>query len=139
MVRLQELAFSKFTAHGGDAPVKVVPAHYSPLTDVSGYITQAKFVDGRTPAQLADELGATSYRSGVKVYRLDLGAMRPSMLELRGYTQSPGGKSPLLASPQSLAAYPVGAGAPQWEIAATTPVPATLVGSASPGSIVRIP
>jgi len=135
VVKLRQLALDNLADSGPNAPVKVVPLHYDVKPSVRGDFTQAKFVAGRTPEQLASELGVTSFREGVRVYRLDRGSINEGNLNLRGYTQSPAGKSPALSTPENLAKYPVGAGSAQWNLSGD--VPADHVGGFRPGQPVR--
>jgi hypothetical protein len=129
--QLQKLVHSTLTASGPDSLVKVVPIHYGTETEVAGYVVKQKFVTGRTPEQLAAMLGVAMFTAGVKVYAIDVAAVKPDMLNLRGYTQSSGGKSPNLSTAFDLVGYPVGQGASQWEL--TTKVKASVLGEARPG------
>jgi hypothetical protein len=129
--QLQKLVHSTLTASGPDSLVKVVPIHYGTETEVAGYVVKQKFITGRTPEQLAAMLGVAMFTAGVKVYAIDLASVKPEMLNLRGYTQSSGGKSPNLSTAFDLVGYPVGQGASQWEL--TTKVKATVLGEARPG------
>lgn len=135
--KLQQLVHSTLTASGPDSLVKLVPIHYSTAAEVSGYVVKQKAVVGRTPEQLAAILGVATFSAGVKVYAIDLAGVKPEMLEPRGYTQSSGGKSPNLSSAADLVGYPVGQGAPQWDL--TTPVKATVIAEAHPGEPVKAP
>jgi hypothetical protein len=114
--KLQQLVHSTLTADGPNSLVKVVPASYDPMTAVKGYVTQRKFLVGRTPEQLAAMLGVKSLENGVTVYRVNLADVTPEMLQLRGYTQSPGGRDRSLHTAAALKNYPVGQGAPQWDL-----------------------
>jgi hypothetical protein len=129
--QLQKIVHSTLTPDGPDSLVKVVPIHYGTDTEVGGYVVKRKFVTGRTPEQLADMLGVAQLTAGVKVYGVDLSAVKPDMLQLRGYTQSSGGKSPNLSTAFDLVGYPVGQGASQWEL--TAKVKASVIGEAQPG------
>ncbi len=71
----------------------------------------------------------------MRVYRLDRGAINEGNLNMRGYTQSPAGKSPSLQTPENLAKYPPGAGSTQWNL--SSDVPANHVGAFKPGEPVR--
>jgi hypothetical protein len=135
IIKLRTLALEGIAEAGPNAPVKVVPIHYDIKAAVKGDFTQAKFVAGRTPEQLASELGVSSFKDGVRVYRLDRGAINEGNLNLRGYTQSPAGKAPSLSTPENLTKYPVGAGSTQWNV--SQDVPASHVGAFQPGEPVR--
>jgi hypothetical protein len=135
VVKLRRMALEHLGDGGPNGPVKVVPLSYDVRPSVSGDFTQAKFVAGRTPQQLADELGVTAFKDGVRVYRLDRAAITEDNLNLRGYTQSPAGKSPSLSTPENLEKWPVGQGAPQWNVSES--VPADHVGDFPPGAPVR--
>jgi hypothetical protein len=135
IIKLRKLSLESIADAGPNAPVKVVPIHYDVKAEVKGDFTQAKFVTGRTPEQLASELGVASFKDGVRVYRLDRGAINEGNLNMRGYTQSPAGKSPTLQTPENLAKYPPGAGSTQWNL--SSDVPAEHVGAFKPGEPVR--
>jgi hypothetical protein len=137
IVKLRKLALETLATSGGDRPVKVVPLNYDPsrLATVKGDFTQAKSVVGRTPEELARILGVESFKDGVRVVALDRSAITEENLNLRGYSQSPAGKSPSLQTPENLAKWPPGLGAPQWNLA--TDVPAHEIASAQPGTPVR--
>jgi hypothetical protein len=133
IVQLRRMALAKMQASGPDQPVKVVPLHYDSATTVKGDITLAKFVTGRTPEQLAQELGVTAFAKGVRVYRLDRSALNESNLNLRGYSQSPAGKAPQLSTPENLAKWPVGKGSVQYNT--TADIPVTSAADVRPGQV----
>lgn len=133
---LQKAAHAKLAPTGPNSLVKLVPAHYTPGGAVKGYVTLEKFVVGRTPAQLAELMGVTGLKDGVMVYRIDPKNVKPSDMQLRGYTQSPGGKSPDQHTATALFDYPVGKGAPQWDL--PTDVPAKVVGGAGKGQPLKL-
>jgi hypothetical protein len=122
IVLLRRLALESLEDAGPNQPVKVVPLHYEPAGSVNGDFTQAKFVAGRTPKELAKLLGVREFEKGVRVYRLDRASITEQNLRLRGYTQSPAGKSPTLQTIKNLEEYPPGLGAPQWNVATEMPV-----------------
>lgn len=122
IVQLRRVALANMQSSGPNQPVKVVPLHYDPATTVKGDFTLAKFVTGRTPEQLAQELGVTAFAKGVRVYRLDRSALGTENLNLRGYSQSPAGKAPQLSTPENLDKWPVAKGAVQYNTAVDIPV-----------------
>jgi hypothetical protein len=122
IVQLRRMALANMQSSGPNQPVKVVPLHYDPATTVKGDFTLAKFVTGRTPEQLAQELGVTAFAKGVRVYRLDRSALGTENLNLRGYSQSPAGKAPQLSTPENLDKWPVAKGAVQYNTAVDIPV-----------------
>jgi hypothetical protein len=110
-------------------PVKVTSFARSPMFWSEGYITCLKFVAGRNLTEVEQILG-------LKPHELDAGAYLYEFLrfptadefELRGYTQTPGGQPW-----HSESAYPVGAGAAQWEVRKNTHIPSRLIAAIEPG------
>jgi hypothetical protein len=110
------------------------------LNAVGGYFTCMKNVRVRTPAELEDILGFQNgtFSSGVSIWRLNV-LPGPADFELRGYTQTPGGKSfdgivvrrSDLSRPQFLekdgtpVKFPPGLAVEQWELAPKVLLPAT--------------
>ena len=135
ILKIRQNALKTLAVDGTDQPVKVVPLRYNPATSVKGDFTKAKFVQGRTPEELARVLGVAEFKDGVRVYRLDRSALTVDNVNLRGYTQSPAGKSPLLQTPENLEKWPPGLGAPQWN--ATTDIPVTSAAEFHPGQPAR--
>lgn len=133
IVQLRRMALAKMQSSGPNQPVKVVPLHYDPATTVKGDFTLAKFVTGRTPEQLAQELGVTAFGKGVRVYRLDRSALGTGNLNLRGYSQSPAGKAPQLSTPENLDKWPIGKGSVQYNTAVDIPV--TSAAEVRPGQV----
>ncbi len=112
--------------------VKVVPKHYTPMTEANGYVTDIQSVLGRTPEEMASILGVASLDKGATVYELTsagLQTITPDEIGLRGYTQSSGGHSPDIKPD---ARYPTGQGRPQWELLAKKPI--AKLGDLDPGS-----
>lgn len=126
IVLLRRLALKSMQASGPNQPVKVVPLNYKPSTSVNGDFTLAKFVNGRTPEQLANELGVKAFAKGVRVYRLDPVGLNEANLNLRGLTQSPGGKAPHLSTLENLEMWPKGQGSVQYNTEAAIPVTSSL-------------
>lgn len=113
-------------------PVKLTSAARDPMFWCEGYVTCRKFVAGRSLAEAERILGL---RPG----ELDAGAFLHEFLRLpeadefdtRGYTQTPGGQPWHAAS-----AYPVGAGAAQWEVRRNTHIPTRLVALIQRGQLI---
>ncbi|MEG0244256.1 MAG: hypothetical protein RR726_17640 [Pseudomonas sp.] len=106
-------------------PVRVVRAIQEPEFWVSGYFTSYKFISGRSLTDVERILGfeAGYLQAGAYLYEF---CRLPCAeeFELRGYSQCPDGK-PWSASSSSK--YPVGAGAPQWELKRALYIPARLL------------
>lgn len=117
--RLKEMAIA---AMKESRPVKVVKADRDLGGQAYGYITTEKYVLGKTPAELERILGFRqgAFDQGVKIHPLEE-IPKPDQFELRGYSQQPQGLDPANIDPDSLADYPPGEGAPQWEL--TSPIP----------------
>ncbi len=130
--KLKQIVIAKWRQGGLDRPVKVVPRGQAARNDTAGYISQDKFIKGRTPEEMEGILGFDA-RPGQQY--LDQGAdiyhfarlPEPHEFALKGYTQLPGG-APWAGHPQ----WPPGLGAPQWEL--TKPVPCTLIKSVPRGA-----
>lgn len=124
---LKELAIQSWKLEGPDALVKVVPAGASGEA-VTGYVTQLKYIAGRTPAEMEQVLGLKPgmLKDGASITaptRLPTAAE----FNLRGYTQLPGGK-PFVPGTE----WPPGLGAPQWQLVA--PIEGRSLGSIAPGA-----
>lgn len=129
---LKKMVIESWKQGGGNRPVKVFSARGGPRPKVRGYITQEKFIRGRTPAEMEKILGLPSGEldsQGAIVEALDQ-IPTEKQFGLRSYTQRPGGTVPVQGSK-----YPVGLGAPQWEL--TEEVSATVIGTVKPGQAFR--
>ena len=130
--KLKEIVIAKWRQGGLDRPVKVVPRGQPQRNDSAGYISQEKFIRGRTPEQMERILGfdarpGQQYLSqGADIYHFTR-VPGPHEFALKGYTQLPGGE-PWAGDPE----WPPGLGAPQWQL--TTSVPCTLVKSVPRGT-----
>ena len=111
----------KFNTGGGETPVKVMPTGED-QQQVSGFFTQAKFIQGRTPQQMEHDLGLKTgdLKNGATIYEL---SQTPNAEQFvpAGYTHMPGGKFYEEGSE-----YPVGAGAIQFRL--NEAVPANVIG-----------
>jgi hypothetical protein len=104
--------------------VKVVSAERGPSTAVGGYITNEKFVLGRTPAEMERILGLTLGELGDGAHVMRLNRLPTSEeFELRGYTNTPAGQTYIegVSDPR----YPPGLGAPQWQLKKGVQLPST--------------
>lgn len=130
--KLKKLVVEMWNEGGLNRPVKVVPRGQGARSSTAGYISQEKFLKGRTPEQMEGILGfdgrqGRQYLSqGADIY-LFTRVPAPHEFAFRGYTQLPNGQ-PWTGDPQ----WPPGLGAPQWEL--TKAVPCTLVKSVPRGA-----
>ena len=110
-----------FNLGGGNTPVKVMPTGVD-QQQVSGFFTQEKFILGRTPQQMEDDLGLKpgDLINGATIYEL---SQTPNAEQFvpAGYTHMPGG-----SYYQEASEYPVGAGAIQFRL--NEALPAKIVG-----------
>jgi hypothetical protein len=115
---LKKLAMENWEKGGGNQLVKVVSAERGASDEVRGYVTELKYVAGRTPAEMERILGLPDgeLAGGAVVHKLD-GTPTADQFRLRAYTQLPAGKT---YEPGE--EYPPGLGAPQWELTAKVPV-----------------
>jgi len=127
---LKQMVIESWKQGGGNRPVKIVSVQRGASPRVRGYITQEKFVRGRTPEQMEKLLGLpegelTTKGQGAIIEVLE---QIPSegQFELRGYTQRPGGKAFEPGEP-----YPPGLGIPQWQL--IEDVPAKVLKTVKPG------
>jgi hypothetical protein len=114
-------------------PVKLTSFSREPTMWGEGYITCHKFIIGRSLTEAERILGLRpgELSSGAYLYKF-LRLPTIEEFDTRGYTQTPGG-----LPWQEGGAYPVGAGAAQWEIRRNTFIPTRLVAAIEPGQ--RIP
>ncbi len=110
-------------------PVKVTSFSRAPMFWSEGYITCHKFIAGRSLAEVERILGLRQgeLTAGAYLY-VFLRLPSADEFETRGYTQTPGGQPWHAGS-----AYPVGAGAAQWEVRRNTYVPTRLIAAIQPG------
>jgi hypothetical protein len=110
-----------FNLGGGNTPVKVMPTGVD-QQQVSGFFTQEKFILGRTPRQMEDDLGLKpgDLINGATIYEI---SQTPNVEQFvpAGYTHMPGG-----SYYQEGSEYPVGAGAIQFRL--NEALPAKIVG-----------
>lgn len=115
--RMKETIIEMWRKGGGDAPAKIMPAGTVARGDRdSGYITQLKFLLGRTPAEMEAIVGfraGTKLAGGVDVYSLPI-LPRAEQFMFRGYSYLSGGISS--AEKPFHPDYPPGLGCPQWEL-----------------------
>jgi hypothetical protein len=126
---LKKEVIRSWSKGGFNRPVKIVSSERGPIGEVEGYITQEKFVKGRTPSEIEKILGLKvgELRSGAFVMAL-MRLPKESEFSLRSYSNQPGG-CPFLEGGQ----YPPGQGAPQWQL--TTLIPATLIKFVIPDAV----
>lgn len=125
--KVKEIIINAWNKGEGNQPIKVAPTELSDRQFVSGYITQEKFVKGRTPQDMEKILGLEPgiLGNGVTIYKLSE-TPKPEQFEPHGYSQMPGG---VPYKPGSK--YPIGKGAPQWKL--TESVPAEVIGKVNYG------
>ena len=116
--KLKKAALDVWKTGGPNTLVKVAPKGTVAGDYPIGYCTTFKYVNGRTPAQLADVVGIaqrTKFLHGVEIF---LVAPLPHEHEfsLRGYTQLPGGVATNDPAYKPHDVYPPGQGAPQWDV-----------------------
>ena len=125
---LKQLAMKSWELEGPNQLVKVIPAG-ADASGVTGYITQLKFIAGKTVGEMEQILG-------LKPGMLGEGAqiLKPNRLpnagefNLRGYTNTPGG-APFVPG----SAWPPGLGSPQWQLGQGVQLPGELMGTVAPG------
>lgn len=107
---------------GLESPVRVTPTQPIDSQSVRGYITQEKFIKGKTPQEMEKILGLESGKleNGATIYRLTE-TPKADQFTPKGYSQTPGGRPY-----ESGGKYPPGEGVPQWEL--NEDVPAEVVG-----------
>jgi hypothetical protein len=129
--KLKQLAIQKWSTGGSNGLVKIVSAERGALQKVGGYITQEKYIVGKTPAEMERLLGlpAGELKNGASAMRLNR-LPNPNEFELRGYTNTPGG---LPYNPGDL--YPPGLGVPQWQISRGIQIPASPIKLVPPGKV----
>lgn len=116
--------------------VKVVSAERGPSAGVGGYITNEKFIAGRTPAEMERILGLKRGELGDGAHVMRLNRLPTSEeFELRGYTNTPDGKTYVegVSNPD----YPPGLGAPQWQLKRGVQIPSTPVKFVGPADAYR--
>jgi hypothetical protein len=115
--RVKKTIIEMWARGGGDTPIKIMSAGLVPRDDLdAGFITQLKFLRGRTPAQMEDIVGfraGTKLRNGVDIYKLSV-LPRPDQFMFRGYSYLSGGISS--SEKPFHPDYPPGLGCPQWEL-----------------------
>lgn len=134
---LKRLVIESWGKGGGNSPVKVVSGERGASSRVRGYVTQRKYIEGKTPTEMGKILGLTDKdvesleKTGAVVMELE---QIPSEAQfgLRGYTQRPGGTEFLPGGE-----YPIGSGVPQWQL--TDEIPAKVIGMVKPGEVFRTP
>lgn len=132
--KLKQNAISVWRQGGENSPVKVLghgtePDSHRPI----GYCTTLKYVAGRTPEEIERIVGlrsGTKLGSGADIYLVQP-LPSPGQFALRGYTQTPEGKSTDEKAPH--ADYPPGQGVPQWELIGLTQQNLKLLGTVLPG------
>jgi hypothetical protein len=129
--KLKALAIQKWSTGGSNGLVKIVSSERGPLSDVGGYITQEKYIMGKTPAEMEKLLGlpAGELKNGANAMRLNR-LPTASEFELRGYTNTPNGQPYVTGE-----AYPPGLGVPQWQISRGVQIPATPTKFVGPGEV----
>jgi hypothetical protein len=98
-----------------DRPVKVITLTSGQVpTKVKGYITQERFLVGKTPGEMRDILGLlpTDLTTGARILAVT-GPLRITDLMNKGYTHLPGGEE---YDREKKPAYPPGRGAGQWDL-----------------------
>jgi hypothetical protein len=122
---LKKMAIENWKKEGNEL-VKVVSAERGQSDEVRGYVTEQKYVAGRTPAEMEKILGLPpgELAGGAIVHRLD-GLPTADQFKLRAYTQLPAGRTYVSGEK-----YPPGLGAPQWEL--TDKIPVAAVSAVSP-------
>lgn len=97
---------------GLERPVKVTATEATDRQSVRGYVTQEKFIKGRTPEEMEKILGLEpgNLKNGATIYRLTE-TPNADQFTPKGYSQTPGG---MPYEPGGK--YPPGKGAPQWEL-----------------------
>jgi hypothetical protein len=128
-MKLKELAIEKWSTGGSNDLIKVVSVNRGPMENVGGYITQEKFILGKSLREMELVLGLTEgeLAHGAQVMRLNR-LPTTGEFKLRGYTNTPGG---LPYKPGDL--FPPGRGAPQWQITKGVTIPSTLLRVVQPG------
>lgn len=115
--RIKEEIIAMWRRGGGDAPAKVMPAGLLARADLqSGYITQLKFLIGRTPAEMEAIVGfraGSKLAGGADIYSLPI-LPRAGQFAFRGYSNTSGGVS--VTERPFDPDYPPGSGCPQWEL-----------------------
>jgi hypothetical protein len=103
------------------------------LKEAGGYVTQAKFVVGRTPEQMEAILGLQRGELKEGAYVMTIESPQVDQFELRSYTNLPDGKVfvPGVSDPRWLPAL----GAPQWQISKGVLVRATGSKFVAPGAV----
>jgi Domain of unknown function (DUF4157) len=125
----RKLARESWEKGSGNQLVKVISAERESTATITGYVTELKFVEGRTPSELEKILGLPEGEldKGAIIKRLDQ-LPNEKQFDLRGYTHRPEGRAYVTG-----AKYPPGLGAPQWKI--TEPIAATTIGEVKHGEV----
>ena len=120
--QLKEIALRRWSSRDVSL-IKVVSNKIS-LEKARGYITEERFLFGKTPDQMERLLGLLPFqlRGGAKLYRLSH-LPKKDEFECKGYTHLPGGQ-PFefdLHQWQMGSLYPPGGGAPQYRLVKEVP------------------
>lgn len=118
IARLQRMVMDMWRTGEGDTLVKVMPRGLTPNAAFDiGYVTTIKFIIGRTPREMEDNLGFradTKLKDGADVYLVDP-LPSENLFEFRGYSHLPAGV-PQVDGKVVHPDYPPGCGVPQWEL-----------------------
>jgi hypothetical protein len=114
-------------------PVKLTSFSREPMFWTEGYVTCRKFIAGRSLSEAERILGLRlgELADGAYLYEF-LRVPTADEFDLRGYSQTPGGKP---WDPSSK--YPPGLGAAQWQIRKNSFIPSRLIATIQRGQTIR--
>jgi hypothetical protein len=129
---LKRNAIAYWQQGSGNRPVKLTSVLRHPTFWSEGYITCHKFIAGRSLSEAERIIGLPlgELTGGAYLYEF-LRLPAPEEFDTRGYTQTPAGQPWVAGS-----AYPVGAGAAQWEVRKNTHIPSRLVAVIQFGQVI---